>query len=183
MLKGMVFMIFDNDAIIKANRLTRSCGTTNPYRIAQELGIQIFYMDLSSIKGMYAYVLRNRYIVLNNNLGEVEQRIVLAHELGHDQLHRGSCFRAFTDRSSILYETHRREIDANYFSAQLLIPDEDFFEMLENEYDYYQMSAEMQVFPELMMLKVDMLNMQGHNLKPFDVGSKDFLKRKLDMCN
>jgi Zn-dependent peptidase ImmA (M78 family) len=89
-------------------------------------------MDLSSIKGMYAYVLRNRYIVLNNNLGEVEQRIVLAHELGHDQLHRGSCFRAFTDRSSILYETHRREIDANYFSAQLLIPDEDFFEILEN---------------------------------------------------
>jgi hypothetical protein len=55
--------------------------------------------------------------------------------------------------------------------------------MLENEYDYYQMSAEMQVFPELMMLKVDMLNMPWYNLKPFDVGSKGFLKRRLDMCN
>jgi Zn-dependent peptidase ImmA (M78 family) len=176
-------MIFNNDAILKANRLVRSCGTTNPYKIAQELGIQIFYLDLCSIKGMYAYVLRNRYIVLNNNLGEVEERIVLAHELGHDQLDRGSCFRAFTDRSSISYETHRREIGANYFSAQLLIPDEDFFEMLENEYDYFQMAAEMRVFPELMMLKVDMLNMQGYDLAPFDLGSRDFMKRRLDMCN
>ena len=132
---------------------------------------------------MYAYVLRNRYIVLNNNLGEVEERIVLAHELGHDQLDRGSCFRAFTDRSSISYETHRREIGANYFSAQLLIPDEDFFEMLENEYDYFQMAAEMRVFPELMMLKVDMLNMQGYDLAPFALGSRDFMKRRLDMCN
>ena len=75
-------MIFDNDAIIKANRLTRSCGTTNPYRIAQELGIQIFYMDLSSIKRNVCLCLRNRYIVLNNNLGEVEQRIVLAMNWG-----------------------------------------------------------------------------------------------------
>jgi len=33
------------------------------------------------------------------------------------------------------------------------------------------------------MLKVDMLNRKGHNLKPFDVGSKDFLKRRLNMCN
>jgi Zn-dependent peptidase ImmA (M78 family) len=176
-------MIFDNDAILKANRLTRICGTTNPYKIAHELGIRIFYMDLCSIKGVYAYILRNRYIVLNSNLREVEERIVLAHELGHDQLDRGSCFRAFTDRSSISYETHRREIAANYFSAQLLIPDEDFFEMLENEYDYFQMAAEMKVFPELMMLKVDMLNMQGYKLAPFDLGSKDFLKRRLDMCN
>ena len=68
-------MIFNNDAILKSGVL-RSCGTTNPYKIAQELGIQIFYLDLCSIKGMYAYVLRNRYIVLNNNLGEVEERII-----------------------------------------------------------------------------------------------------------
>ena len=60
-------MIFNNDAILKANRLARSCGTTNPYKIAQEL--------------------------------------------------------------------------------------------------------------------VDMLNMQGYKLAPFDLGSKDFLKQRLDMCN
>jgi hypothetical protein len=51
--------------------------------------------------------------------------------------------------------------------------------MLENEYGYFHMSAEMQVLPKLMMLKVDMLNMQGYNLMPFDVGSKGFLKQNL----
>ena len=44
------------------------------------------WKSIEGAKKMYAYVLRNRYIVLNNNLGEVEERIVLAHELGHDQL-------------------------------------------------------------------------------------------------
>lgn len=52
--------------------------------------------------------------------------------------------------------------------------------MLVNEYDYFQMAAEMRVFPELMMLKVDMLNMQGYDLVPFDLGSKDFMKKKLN---
>ncbi|MDD2267928.1 MAG: ImmA/IrrE family metallo-endopeptidase [Eubacteriales bacterium] len=174
-------MFFDNDAILKANRLTCKFRTTDPFKISEEIGVRIFYMDLKNIKGMYAYVLRNRYIVLDNKLGEVEQRIVLAHEIGHDQLDRGSCFRTFTDRNSISYETHRSEIGANYFSAQLLIPDEDFFEMLESKYDYFQMAAELRVFPELMMLKVDMLNMQGHDLAPFDLGSKNFLKKRLDM--
>ena len=52
--------------------------------------------------------------------------------------------------------------------------------MLENEYDYFQMAAEMRVFPELMMLKVDMLNMQGYDLATFNLGSKDFMKKKLN---
>jgi len=27
------------------------------------------------------------------------------------------------------------------------------------------------------------LNMQGYDLAPFDLGSRDFMKRRLDMCN
>jgi len=179
----VVYLIFDNDAILKADRLTKLYGTTDPFKIAVELGIRIIFMDLKDIKGMYAFILRNRFIVIDNKLDEIEQRIVLAHELGHDQLDRGSCFRAFTDSRYISYETHRREIGANYFSAQLLIPDEDFFEMLENEYTYFQIASELRVFPELLALKVDLLRKQGHKLVSFDTGPKDYLKRKLNENN
>lgn len=176
-------MIFDNDAILKADRLTKLYRTTDPFKIAEELGIRVIFMNLKGIKGMYANIMRTRFIVIDSKLGEIEQRIVLAHEIGHDQLDRGSCFRAFSDNHYISHENHRREIGANYFSAQLLITDEDFFEMLENEYTYYQIANELRVFPELMALKIDSLRKQGHNLLSFDTGSKDYLKRKLDSKN
>ena len=44
--------------------------------------------NFSSLKGMYRVIKRNRFIFLNNSLDENMLRIVCAHELGHDQLHR-----------------------------------------------------------------------------------------------
>ena len=40
------------------------------------------------MKGMYRVVKRTRFIFLNRDLTPQMQRIVCAHELGHDQLHR-----------------------------------------------------------------------------------------------
>lgn len=169
-------MNIHQNAILKAKRLTRACGTTDPYKIAEKLGIRISYMNLCSIKGMYAYILQNRFIVLDNKLDAVEQRILLAHEIGHDQLDRGSWFQALTDRNSISYANHHKEMGANYFSAQLLIPDGDFFNMFENRYDYSRIAAELRVFPELLMLKINILNMQGHRLAPVDLGPMNIPK-------
>lgn len=69
--------------------LVRRYGTRDPFQIAERLGINVLYCDgFGSLKGMYRVIKRNRYIFLNKDLGERMQRIVCAHELGHDQLHR-----------------------------------------------------------------------------------------------
>jgi len=173
-------MPLDKTAIHKANILFKHYGTSNPETIANELGIHIHYTDCNGIKGMYAYILRNRFIVIDNNLGNTEKKIVLAHELGHDQLHRGSCFGAFSDNRYISYQNHRREIEANIFSSQLLISDDDFFELFENAYTYDQIAKELRVFPELLAIKVDILREKGIKINPYETGSKDFLKNKLE---
>ena len=70
-------------------KLVKRCGTRDPFEIARQLGIEvIFHSNFGSMKGMYRVVRRNRFIFINRDLTPQMQRIVCAHELGHDQLHR-----------------------------------------------------------------------------------------------
>ena len=69
--------------------LVKRCGTRDPFRIAHELGIEVLFCDdFGPLKGMYRVIKRNRFVFINKDLSERMQRIVCAHELGHDQLHR-----------------------------------------------------------------------------------------------
>lgn len=71
------------------NKLVRHFGTRDPLQIADSLGINLMYCsDFGRLKGMYRVIKRNRFIFLNEDLDEKMMRIVCAHELGHDQLHR-----------------------------------------------------------------------------------------------
>lgn len=69
--------------------LVRRCETRDPFRIANELGVEVLFCeDFGRLKGMYRVIKRNRFILLNKDLSDRMMRIVCAHELGHDQLHR-----------------------------------------------------------------------------------------------
>ena len=69
--------------------LVRRCETRDPFRIADELGVEVLFCeDFGRLKGMYRVIKRNRFILLNKDLSDRMMRIVCAHELGHDQLHR-----------------------------------------------------------------------------------------------
>ena len=79
-----------NESITRrAMQLQRRFETRDPFRIAQQLGIDVIYTDrLKRLKGMYRVIKRNRFIILNSKNSGHMNRIVCAHELGHDQLHR-----------------------------------------------------------------------------------------------
>ena len=78
----------------KANKIVKLCGTRDPYRIADQLGIGILHCNFQTQKGAYKVLLRNRFIFLNNSLPPAMERIVLWHELGHDTLHREAAIEA-----------------------------------------------------------------------------------------
>jgi len=82
---------------------------------------------LPNTKGFYIKTLRNKFIVINNTLDEISQRIVSAHELGHAILHSSApiCF----IREYTLFPIGPYEIEANNFAAELLIDDHDVREM------------------------------------------------------
>ena len=166
-----------NEHIIKQARcLYRKYGIRDPFRIAESLGIRIKYTDLlHQLKGMYTVVNRQRVIVLNNSNKASMNRIVCAHELGHDQIHREYA-KDTVMQEFILYEmSNRLEYEANIFAAALLLDDDEVLDMIDRGYDAVQIATATRSDVNLVALKVDSLIQDGYRLRRQDHNST-FLK-------
>ena len=163
--------IIDKDA-----KLVKKSGTRNPFRIAKDIGIKVMFVnDFEKLKGVYRVIKRNRWIFINSNLSERMQRIVCAHELGHDQLHRnlanGNGMMEF-----VLYDTESRpEFEANVLASQVLLSDDDVLELIHDGYDVEQISRILDSDINLVALKVSLLNQQGYTFRTINYKS-NFLK-------
>lgn len=166
------------DSLTKVgNDLVKRCGTRDPLRIARELGIEVmFCSDFGPLKGMYRVIKRNRFIFLNEDLSPRMQRIVCAHELGHDQLHRnlakGNSLQEF-----MLYDmTTKPEYEANIVAAEILLDTNEVLEYIyQYEYTSEQIASAMQTDINLVALKVAHLIETGYDLRRQEHRS-DFLK-------
>ena len=71
-----------------AEELKKAHGD-DPAEIAEDLGIKIIKnYEFKKLYGLYTIIKRRRVIIINGNLEPAAERVVLAHELGHDRLHR-----------------------------------------------------------------------------------------------
>jgi len=115
----------------RVKHLVQKYGTRNPERLANYLGIHVFYKEYSlKTKGYFIKTLRNKFIIVNSALDEDSQRIVLAHELGHAILH--SSEPVYFIREYTLFPIGTYEYEANKFAAELLIDDNDL-KLIHNE--------------------------------------------------
>lgn len=105
------------------NALLKEHKTRDPFVIAENIGIVILKENLGSIKGYYNTVYGFKFIHINKNLSEREEKIVAAHELGHALLHPEHCTPFM--RANTYYSINKFEIEANVFAVDLLISDED----------------------------------------------------------
>lgn len=118
---------------IKGKEFRKKYGTRDPYKLCKRLKINIIYMDLGEIKGIYKKVVTNKFIVINENLDKFCQKVVLAHELGHAILHHSKEIQALKDYDLFPKYSNQIEIEANTFAAELLIDDDfDNDEYIEN---------------------------------------------------
>jgi len=101
---------------------------------------------------------RNHFIFLNNRPDENMLRIVCAHELGHDRLHRNMA-KTTPIHEFMLYDMKSKPgYEANIVVAEIL--------MDSNEYGYTaeQITSVRSIDINLVALKVAHLNMLGYNL-------------------
>ena len=104
-------------------------GTSNPFEIAANKGIVILIEPLGMIRGYYSKALRTKFIHINCNLDEHQQRFTCAHELGHALMHPDLStpfLREFT-----LFSVDKLEVEANRSAACLCYPPD----RLAEEYD------------------------------------------------
>lgn len=163
------------DIIKRADTLIRHCDTRDPFRIAREIGVQIEYDDLGHLKGMYNVIKRNRFAVINNRMNEYLQKLVCAHELGHDQFHRSLALDSWLQEFMIYNMKTRPEFEANIFAAELLLPDDDILELIDMDYDFDQIAREMYSDINLVGIKIGTLVKKGYPLRQYEFRD-NFLK-------
>lgn len=88
---------------------------------------------MTHLLGMYQVIQKNRFIFLSDDLHPSIRKVVLAHDIGHDQLHRNYAKANTFHEVSIFRELCSHETEANIFAAHLLIDDEEIIRLLENE--------------------------------------------------
>ena len=158
-------------------RLVRRCGTRDPFEIARQLGVEVLFCpDFGSMKGMYRVIQRNRFIFLNDGLTPQMQRIVCAHELGHDQLHRNLA-KDGALREFMLYDMSTRpEYEANIVAAEILLDTDAVLDYVYRfGYTTEQIARAMETDINLVALKVAHLAESNRGLRP--IGHRaDFLK-------
>lgn len=159
-----------------AVQLQRRFDTRNPFRIAERLGIDVIYTDqLKRLKGMYRVIKRNRFIILNSKNSERMSRIVCAHELGHDQLHRRFAGDQALQEFELYDMSTRREYEANIFAAGLLLDTDELLEMIVDGYDTLQIASATETDINLVALRVNCLIQDGYRLRSQEHNNK-FLK-------
>lgn len=150
-----------------ADSLTAMYDTSDPFKLARAVDVEILKRDFKRQKGAYKVILKNRFIFIKKDLSQYEARIVAAHELGHDLLHREYAMLngGFEEYSLFNRPDDRMEYEANIFAAQLLIADGDFLEYAAMGYDTEKIAKALKSHKNLVALKGDILIKKGYPLK------------------
>ncbi|MCL2019532.1 MAG: ImmA/IrrE family metallo-endopeptidase [Oscillospiraceae bacterium] len=146
-----------------AKSLLDRCKTREPFKIARELGINVWWRnDFVKLKGMYKVIERNRFIFVNSKLDEYERRLIIAHELGHDALHREIAKNGAMQELAFYDMKSRPEYEANVFAADILLDDDEVIELAEGGYDERQIASWLCVDINLLMIKMNEMNKRGY---------------------
>lgn len=102
------------------------------------------------------------------------RRIVILHEIGHDQLHRRQAT-VFQEFSLFDMSAGIMEYEANLFAAQIMLPDEEVLEYVYQGYSAGQIAAALGSNYNLVAIKTADLSRRGHSFRSVDYNLK-FLK-------
>lgn len=163
----------------RANNFVRMCETRDSLKIAKEVGIDVIRVNyFKSLLGMYTYHLRKRFIIINIEMDDYLTQMVVAHEIGHDYLHRelakGEALKEF---ELFRMQKNTTEYEANAFAAHILLDTDKFIELAHEGYDVAQIAMQMNTEINLALIKLQELIRLGYDLRmPMDTRG-DFLKK------
>lgn len=165
----------------KVKKLIKKYGSRDPFELCEALGIKIRYMELKTLKGFFFYQSRIRTVVLNADLSESAAKILCAHELGHACLHSDMLFNMRALNGDQFNSKNTAEYEANIFASELLISDENINELIKSEgKSFYSLAMELCVPPELIDIKLRVMQAKGYEIDAPYLAQSDFLKRNID---
>ncbi len=165
------------DIIKTAENLLQSCGSRDPYKIAEFLDITIMESNFTKQKGAFSVICGNNFILVKNDLHPAIKNMVLLHEIGHYCLHRKELTKNSVSPEFSIFDTKdiRMEYEANIFASHISLPDDEIIECIELGFNINQIAMKMNTDVNLVALKTDYLIKNGYLLNKFS-HENDFLK-------
>lgn len=164
------------EIIHKKAQALRNLNEGNLMDLADRIGLHVYLRsDFDKLYGMYVIVQRRRCIFLNANLNEWETDWVLAHEIGHDQLHRELAGQDGLQDLVLMDMKSKPEYEANAFAAHLLIGDEAIDELLCQGATLQEMAQNLYVPIELVQIKLREMVKLGKDYRLPDAPRADFI--------
>ena len=153
---------------------------TDPFKLADAMGILVSYRPMGlgegCCKGFFIIYKRIKHITINSDLPYILQRIVLAHEIGHAVLHaEAGALAQFHDTA--LFDTGDfTEFEANVFASELLLPDAEVVEAINEDLYLQQIAAQLNVPWEMLDFKFRIMKKNGYAVNAPYLAQANFLK-------
>ena len=175
-----------NASVIKheVQRIKEKYQTEDLFEICHERKIEILYASMGihagSCKGFYLVNCQCKVITLNCDLPENVQRIILAHELGHDVLHSHRAGISRFHEFAIMESSSGMEYEANVFASEFLIEDGAVIQSIKAyEGDFFRVASILGVPPEMLDFKLRLLGQEGYKFQSPLTASGNFLRRDI----
>ncbi len=148
-----------------SNKLVSEVGTRNPFEIAKYRNIKVRpFAKPTKLLGMYAVIKRNRFIFYNPYVDELMQKMVVAHELGHDILHRDIATETPFQEWALFDVRSITEYEANIFASHLLLDEKEIIDLAEQGYNDVQIASLLNVNINMLLFKLREMNRAGENI-------------------
>lgn len=157
-----------------AEEILKRFGGRDIFETAENSGANVWFRELGGLKGFYICENGARYIVINEELDDVLKRVVCAHELGHDTLHRELSEGGLRE-GTLFLDSNKTEREANLFAACVLITDDEILEAMSENADLASVSASLKLPPEIVLYKLEAMNYKGYDFNLNEI-KNDFLK-------
>ncbi|MDL2237199.1 ImmA/IrrE family metallo-endopeptidase [Christensenellaceae bacterium OttesenSCG-928-K19] len=161
----------------EVQKLKEKYLTNDPFDIMRQEGIIVRHCyEFTHLKGYYCLSNGFRYAGINGNLEKQMRKVVGGHELGHDILHRHIAESGPLHDVFLYSAASGIEREANDFSANLLISDDEIMEHVESGFDYYGLSSILGYPLEIIQIKLNDMRLRGYKLNISDIPDSQFLK-------
>lgn len=102
------------------SHLIKKHNTRCPYELADRLGIEIVEFSFAKIRGLIFYLGERKIIGVKADLPKHEKRAIVAHEIGHEELHPATVGYFFI-KEHTSFVPGKYEHEADLFAAALLV--------------------------------------------------------------
>lgn len=148
-----------------ANQLKTNYKFRDFNELTEQLDIKLYYRkDFDKLLGLYAIIENQACIFLNARLDFYYLQMVLAHEIGHDRLHKDFAKNSVLGEHSLFDSKNRMEYEANAFASHLLIETPILLDYLSSGMTINNVANELNIDQNYVLIKLLELKKLGANI-------------------